>query len=154
MKRVCYATVDTSRAVVALVAPFAALGAATLSLVAKGYSLADYPALISSGEVPWFPQLVGWVCLAAWIVRYFPPAWVALWNGPCIISSDGKDLFLPHGHKISLKSIRAVSLQRGFLRKVAYLDRPQGRIVISLLFVRNSSDPLLRSLAAADKAPF
>jgi hypothetical protein len=121
-----------------------------LALAGKGDALSDYPALVSSGEMPWLPQAVGWFCIAAWIVRYFPPAWRAVWDGPCIVSSDESDLFLPGGHRVSLSSIKAVTVQRGFFRKVAYVDGDQGRIAVNLLFVRPASDPLLRSLAPAD----
>ena len=152
MRRTCYAKADTTRAVVALVAPFAFLAALILALTGKGHSLADYPALISSGEIAWFPQTVGWFCFVAWIVRYFPPALTALWDGPCLISSDGKNLFMPGGHRISLSSIRAVTVQRGFFRKAVYLDRDEGRISVNLLFVRPASDPMLRSLAGSDSA--
>ena len=150
MKRACYAEADTRRAVIALVAPFLFLAAVLLVLTEKGYSLTDYPALVSTGQIPWFPQLVGWVCFVVWIVRYFPPAWRALWDGPCIISSDGKDVFLPSNYKVSLASIRAVTVQRGFFRKVAFVERDQGRIAVNLLFVRHSSDALLRSLASGE----
>ena len=153
MTRVCYAETDTPRAVIALVAPLLLLAALLLVLIGKGYSLADYPALVSTGEIPWFPQVVGWFCFVAWIVRYIRPAWRALWDGPCMISSDGKDLFLPSDHKVGLASIRAVTVQRGFFRKVAYIDRNQGRIAVNLLFVRPSSDPLLRSLVSGEMAP-
>jgi hypothetical protein len=146
VKQVCYATVDTSRAVVALAAPFIAVIATMLMLIEKGYGVSDYPALIASGDIPWFPQVVGLLCLAFWIFRYVPPAWEALWYGPCIVSGDDKNLFLPGGHRISLKSVQAVTIHRSFLRKVAYLDRKQGRITLNLLFVRPSSDPLLRSI--------
>jgi len=152
MTRSCYATADTPRAIVALAAPFVFMIAFLLALTARGYSATDYPALIATGDLPWFPQVVGWFCVCVWIVRYFPPARTALWDGPCIISSDGQDLFLPNDHKISLASIRAVTIQRGGLRKVAYIDSDQGRIAVKLLFVRPSSDPLLRSLAPAAMA--
>ena len=147
MNRTCVATAGTPRAIVALVAPLVAIGAASFNLAGKGYSLSDYLALISTGEIGWFSQVIGWLCLVTWIARYFPPAFAAVWDGPCIVSADHRALFLPGGHIISLKSVREVTIHRGFFRKVAYIDRRQGRIAISLLFVRPSSDPLLRSLA-------
>ena len=147
MNRTCYATADTSRAIVALATPFVALLAGAIVLTGKGYSLGDYPMLISTGEISWFPQAAGWLCLVAWTVRYAPPAITALWDGPCIVSADHRALFLPGGHIISLESVSGVTIHRGFFRKVAYIERSQGRIAISLLFVPPSSDPLLRSLA-------
>jgi hypothetical protein len=149
MTRTCYAPADTSRAIIALVAPFAFLAVFALTLTGKGYSISDYLALIRNGEVAWLPQLVGWLSFSAWVVRYFPSAWTALWDGPCVVSGDASDLFLPGGHKVSRACIRAVTVQRTFLRKVAYFEGEQERIAVSLLFVRASADPLLRSLGAA-----
>lgn len=148
MTRICYAKSDTPRAVVALLAPFGFLAALLLVITGKGYNLTDYPALVSSGEVSWFPQVVGWLCVGVWIVRYFPPAWRALWDGPCIIASDGKDLFLPSGQTLSLSSMRAVTVQRGFFRKVACIESEEGSVTLSLLFIRPTSDALLRSLGS------
>jgi hypothetical protein len=51
--------------------PFFFFAAIALLVMGKGYSFSDYPNLVSSGEVPWFPQVVGWLCVVAWIVRYF-----------------------------------------------------------------------------------
>jgi len=150
MRRVCYAETDTLRAVVGLATPFLFLAAMLLALTGKGYSLTDYPALVSTGEIPWFPQVGGGISFVFWIVRCYPPAWTALWDGPCIISSDGEDVFLPANHKVSLASIRAVTVHRGFFRKVAYFDRDQGRIAVNLLFVRPSSDQRLRSLVSEE----
>ena len=153
MTRVCYATSDTPRAILALGAPFLFLAAFEMVLTLKGYSLADYPALLSSGDVPWFSQAVGWLCLCAWIWRYFPSAWRALWDGPCLIWSEGDDLYIHRNGKVSVASIRSVSVRRGFFRKVAYLERQHGRIAVSLLFVRPSSDALLRSLPSREALP-
>lgn len=148
--RTCYATADRPRALLALVLPFVAVGAGIFALVWKGYNVADYATLVSSGQLSWLRQGVAWIALGIWIVRYFPPAWTALRDGPCVISGDRKDLFLPGGHKLSRSSIKRVTIQRGFFRKVAYFDRSQGRIAVSLIFVKPSSDSLLQSLAAAE----
>ena len=145
---VCYAKADTPRALIALVAPLGFLVAMILAGIEKGYSLTDYPVLLSSGQLAWFPQVVGWMAFLAWIVRYYPPAWQALWDGPCLVSGVGNDLYLPSHRSISLASVRAVTVQRGLFRKVAYFEQDQGRVALNLIFVQESSDDLLRCIAS------
>lgn len=145
----CYASADIPRALLALSAPFAWIVAVLLVLRDKGYGPLDYFALLRSGEVAWVPQAVGWVALVIWIARYFPAAWSALVDGPCLVSANDDDVILPGGRRLRREAIRAVHLQRGLLRKVAYLETANGRVTLPLIFVRNSSDAKLRSLAFA-----
>ena len=145
--RTCYAMADTLRAAIALAAPFAAIGAAILAMGREGYNMGDYPALLSSGHLSWFRQAAGWLALATWTARYFPPAWAALWDGPCLVSSDSQNLFLPRVGQISLASITRVTVRREFFRKAAYIDTTEGCFTVSLLFVRSASDQKLRGLS-------
>ena len=131
----------------ALLAPVAAIIWGMLTLVDKGYGGLDYFRLLASGELSWFRQGVGWVALGAWVIRFYPPAWSALWDGPCLASADEGNLYLPRTQPLRLDSIKAVTLQRGFSRKVAHIETTDGRFSLPLLFVRPTSDPLLLSLS-------
>ena len=148
--KTCYAIADTPRAVVALLAPFAAIFSAMLILGTKKYDVLDYFRLLAAGDLSWFRQGVGWLALGFWVVRYFPPAWSALWDGPCLVSSNDGNLYLPRSQRLSLNSIRAVTLHRGFARKIAFIETTDGRFSLPLLFVRPSSDQMLLSLSPSE----
>lgn len=82
MARTCYATADTPRAILALLAPVLAVAAGIVILGNQGYAPGDYVRLIETGELSWLRQGAGWLALLVWIARYFPPACFALWLSP------------------------------------------------------------------------
>jgi hypothetical protein len=144
--RTCHASVDTSRAVIALLFPVASIIASVVAFQSKGYDPADYLILLRSGELSWFRQGLGWLCLIGWVWRYFPPAWLALWDGPCIVSSDEYTLFLPSSIKVRLVDVIGITLCRDFFRKEAVVETSNGRFAFSLIFVSESSDSQLKAL--------
>lgn len=147
--RTCFATADTPRAILALVAPLLAVTIGIVVFGNKGDGLTEYLRLLQSGELSWFGQGVGWLALLFWVARYFPPAWSALWNGPCLVSGDKENLYLSNGKQIPLANIQSVRVQRDLFRKIALIETTEGRVSVSLLFVRPSSDTFLRSVPTA-----
>ena len=145
--RTCYAVADTPRAVVALLFPVLLITSGIYGLTSKGYSVSDYILLLVSGHLSWFRQGVGWIALLVWVARYFPPAWIALWHGPCLLSADSEALYLARGHSIDRSDVSSVSINRGLFQKSARIRTSSGIVNFSLIFVRPASDVLLRSLA-------
>jgi len=144
--KICYASADIPRALLALLFPVAVVAAIVIILAGKGYGPLDFFALPRSGE-SWWRGAIGLVSLVAWIIRYFPPAWSALVDGPCLVFDDGDCIILPGARRLRRDAITAVHLHRGFYRKVAYLETATGRVSLPLIFVRVTSDRKLRSLA-------
>jgi hypothetical protein len=146
----CYAYADRLRAAVALLFPAGAVAVTCFALFSKGYSPLDIPALVRAGELSWPSQALSWSALVFWLIRYYPPAWQALVDGPCLVIGDEQSLFFPGPRRIARDQILAVRVQRDLLRKLARFETADGRTLrLSLLFVRRDCDALLRSLAPA-----
>jgi hypothetical protein len=143
----CLARADTPRAVLALVFPIGAVAALFFILKSKGYEPLDYFSLLQSGALSWWRTGIGWLCFVIWIVRYYPPAWTAVWDGPCILVGNDTEVIFPGGKRVVRGEIVSVHLQRGLLRKVAHFQTTSARISLPLIFVRPSSDAALRGLA-------
>jgi hypothetical protein len=148
--KTCFAEADTPRAVLALAVPPAAIACVVIMLVSKGYGVLDYFALLQSGELSWVRQGIGWIAILFWVARYYPSAWSAVWEGPCLVRGDDAEIILHGERRIRRTEIKAVRLQRGWFRKVAEFETSAGRVSLPLIFVRRSSDHALRSVASSD----
>ena len=145
---------DTFRAAGAILSPIVVVPYIIMTLADKGYGIVSYlEAVAALGAGGLIDHGLGWLCVATWIVQFCPPAWVALWDGPCLLSRDEKDLFLPRNQTVSLSTIMAITFRRTLFTKIAYFETSKGRIALNLRFVRDESRDLLRALAASDN-PF
>ena len=132
----------------ALAVPPAALACVVFVLWSNGYSPIDYFTLLQTGELSWFRQGVGWIACVIWIVRYYPAAWTAVLDGPCLIQGNEAEITLPGNRRLRRSDINAVRLERSLLRKAVHFETPTGDVSLPLIFVRPGSDDALRSLAS------
>jgi len=138
-----YARPDRFRAAMALIAPIFVLVVGGGALLKKGYSLADYPLLIASGEVSSISQIVGWVCFALWIYRFWPSAIDAL-SSNFVLARNARLIMNAKGHEVALSSIEKVRLDQTFLRKEIVIEAG-GRAALrqGVIFAQSSAQELL-----------
>ncbi|WHO38695.1 hypothetical protein PMI04_019495 [Sphingobium sp. AP49] len=146
MERNCYAAADTPRAIMALLFPIAAVLAVIWDLGAKGFSVREYPELLITGHLSWFRQGVGWLALLLWVLRYYPPAWIALWHGRCLVTADQSTFFIAGSPPIDRAQIISVRLRRGLLRKDLEIKTADRAVAISQIFLRTTSELPLDTL--------
>jgi hypothetical protein len=110
---------------------------------AKGYSSPDIGALVAAK-----PSLVpGALALLFWVWRYYPPAVIALWDGPHLVTANSRTLFLPQQRELPLTEIVSVDVHRSFWRKSVDVRTSSEVVSFSALFVPEADDEQLRQLA-------
>ena len=136
--RHCHAKADTNRALLAFAFPLGALFLGAWFLTEKGYSLIEYPSLVGNGGVTLPGQIGGWVGFVLWAVFYWPPAFHALIDGPCIVSSDLDTLYLPGRRTLALPDIADVTIAKGFFQDFATVSTATDHVRFSVVLVNEA----------------
>ncbi|MDO9490516.1 MAG: hypothetical protein Q7J32_19265 [Sphingomonadaceae bacterium] len=126
------ATVSISRIYVALLFPIATVILYAAVLHIKGYSLADYPELIRTGELSVFRQSFLWVGLAVFFFGMYPMAFGAIRGDRRIAYvEDGQLLLACAKVKVAVADVRGVRVRSDWLGKSLVITMNHGGELVS-----------------------
>ena len=113
----------------------------------SGHTLADYPALLASGELSPVRQAAGWIAVALFIAVYVPPAITAL-KAPTFVSTSAHSLFIPSGKKVALDAIKSITFSKTFWHRHMRICGPGLDETVNVTFAGGMLAEMRRALAA------
>jgi hypothetical protein len=112
----CYAHVNRTKIAIAFLVPFVVIAIYLFVFNYMGYRLSDTPRLIDEGKIHVVPQVLAFIGLIIWCIRYWPGGYRALWIDNCAIAREDSN-FYAFGYITPLSDVASAKIQDRFLLK-------------------------------------